>query len=100
MRLSGTKYPRKLWQELRISMKITVRFFAIVRDRIGMDRVELDLPEGSTISIARKELARRFESIAPLLPRAAMAVNREYVRDDFQMKDGDELAIIPPVSGG
>ncbi|HQY88504.1 MAG TPA: molybdopterin converting factor subunit 1 [Tepidisphaeraceae bacterium] len=81
-------------------MRITVRFFAILRDRAGLDQIELDLNDGATASTARDEIARRFELIASMLPRVALAVNREYVKGDHALKTGDELALIPPVSGG
>lgn len=81
-------------------MRITVRFFAILRDRVGLDRVEFELDDGAKTSDAVKEIARRFDSISPMLPRTALAVNREYVKSDHLLSDGDELALIPPVSGG
>lgn len=81
-------------------MKVTIRFFAVLRDRAGTDRIELELDEGATASLALEKIANRFESIKPMLPRIALAVNREYVKADCVLKDGDELALIPPVSGG
>jgi len=81
-------------------MRITVRLFAILRDRAATDSTTLDLDEGATVSAAMEQLAMRLPAIATWLPRVAAAVNREYVTRDAMLHDGDELALIPPVSGG
>jgi molybdopterin synthase catalytic subunit len=81
-------------------MRVTVRFFAILRDRATTDRVSLDLADGANVAVAMEQVAQRFPDIATWLPRVAAAVNREYVARDTTLRDGDELALIPPVSGG
>src|SRR5215212_1470467 len=77
-------------------MEVTVRLFAMLRERAGAREVELDLPEGARVSDA---LAALRDVAPPELP-LVMAVNREYARDDRVLGAGDELALIPPVSGG
>ena len=81
-------------------MKITVRLFAILRECAGTDRIALDLREGTDVRGARDDIAQRVPQLRDLLPRVAFAVNHEYVKGDSQLHDGDELALIPPVSGG
>ncbi len=81
-------------------MKVTVKLFAIVRDRAGVSDVALDLPEGATIASAAGQLAKKFPAIEAFLPRCAFALNLEYTSISEPLKDGDELAVIPPVSGG
>ena len=81
-------------------MLITVRFFAILCDQASTDRASLDLSDGASVAAAMEQVALRFPAIAPWLPRVAAAVNREYVARDTTLRDGDELALIPPVSGG
>jgi MoaE-MoaD fusion protein len=76
-------------------VRVTVRLFAQLRERAGAREVELDLPDGARVSDALREL----EGLADGLP-LVMAVNREYAREDAQLDAGDELALIPPVSGG
>jgi molybdopterin converting factor subunit 1 len=76
-------------------MKVTVRLFAILRERAGSDRLELDLPEGASVADALAEV----DDLAGGL-RLVMAVNREYAAADHRLEPGDELALIPPVSGG
>ena len=81
-------------------MKIRVKLFAILRDRAGSSELELTLPEKSTIADASSVLAERVPAIQPHLPRVAYAVNQSYVDGATVLRDGDELALIPPVSGG
>ena len=79
---------------------IRVRFFAIIRDRAGGGETTLELQEGATVADAESALAGRFPAIAGFLGRAAFAVNQAYAPKDMVLRDGDELAVIPPVSGG
>jgi MoaE-MoaD fusion protein len=76
-------------------MVIRVRLFAGLRDRAGTDEVELDLPEGAVVADALE----RLRSVTGEL-QAVMAVNREYARAQTALHPEDELALIPPVSGG
>jgi MoaE-MoaD fusion protein len=76
-------------------MRIRVRLFAMLRERAGSDELELDLPDGALVADALAQV----EHIAGGLP-LVVAVNREYVKDDAPLAAGDELALIPPVSGG
>ena len=81
-------------------MTVRVRFFAILRDRAGTDVADVELPANATVGVALESIATRFAAIASLLPRVAPAVNLAYARRDDVLHDGDELALIPPVSGG
>jgi molybdopterin synthase catalytic subunit len=82
-------------------MTVTVRLFAILRERAGSDTVEIDLPEGATVSDAFDQLAA-VPGLAGLIERMPlrMAVNREYASAATGIAAGDELAVIPPISGG
>jgi len=81
-------------------MTVTVRLFAIVRERAGVEAVQLQLPEAATVQAASRMLGEKYPSLRDFLPRVAFAVNQEYVAADALLRDGDELAVIPPVSGG
>ncbi len=81
-------------------MRIRLRMFAILRDRSGVAEAEIELADGATVAAAMEEAGRRFEGIAELLPRTAGAVNLCYAKPATVLHDGDELALIPPVSGG
>lgn len=81
-------------------MTIRVRLFAVLRDRAGISEYHLELPPGSTVAQAREPLLRRLPALADLIDRCGFAVNHSYVKTDTPLHDGDELALIPPVSGG
>jgi MoaE-MoaD fusion protein len=76
-------------------MKVTVRLFAQLRERAGRRELELELPDGARVSDALAAVAELSAGI-PLV----MAVNREYADPADELRAGDELALIPPVSGG
>lgn len=77
---------------------LTVHLFAAAAERVGASRDEL--PHPPTVGHLRRALADTRPSLADLLPRCAVAVNHEYADDDQLLHAGDEVAIIPPVSGG
>lgn len=81
-------------------MTITVRLFAALRREAGTGELELELPAGATVGDA---VAALRAGPLPWLPdRAtfAVAVDREYAKDDAVLEPGSELALVPPVSGG
>jgi molybdopterin synthase catalytic subunit len=78
-------------------MQVRVRLFAMLRERAGTSELELELPEGARVRDALA--AAPVASLADGLP-LVMAVNREYADEDAPLSAGDELALIPPVSGG
>lgn len=81
-------------------MKIRVLLFAVLAQKIGASELSLPMPAGATAGEAVAELGRRHPAIAEMAGRLALAVGLEYVRPGHVLKDGDELALIPPVSGG
>src|SRR5918999_5324571 len=76
-------------------MQVTVRLFAMLRERAGASEVTVDLPDGARVRDALAALGELTSGL-PLV----MAVNREYAPEDQVLDAGDELALIPPVSGG
>jgi len=82
-------------------MTVSVRLFAILRERAGRDSVEIELPDGATVGDAFERLAET-PGLADLVARMPlrMAVNREYAAEGAPIAPGDELAVIPPISGG
>ncbi len=80
-------------------MRVRCLFFAAYRDILGAEQLELELTEGSTLGALIEEV--RGRAGAALLPRQlVVAVNREYARAETVLRDGDEVAFIPPVAGG
>ena len=82
-------------------MMVHVRLFAMLREQAGRDSLELELPDGATVADALDVLAREpgLDNLLGRLPVRA-ARNREYVAESQALESGDELALIPPVSGG
>jgi molybdopterin converting factor subunit 1 len=82
-------------------MEVVVRLFAMLRERAGSDSVTIALPQGATVQDAVEAVGEEH-GIADLIARMPVvaAVNREYVAKEEALHEGDELALIPPVSGG
>jgi MoaE-MoaD fusion protein len=74
---------------------VTIRLFAMLRERAGASEIELELPEGARV----RDALDRLDDLAGGLP-LVMAVNRDYADAEAELRAGDELALIPPVSGG
>lgn len=82
-------------------MRMTVRLFAICRERAQTDEIQVDLPDGpATVSTVKSAIAEQYPVLAPLLSAVRVAVNETFGVDDDPVTEGDELALIPPVSGG
>jgi molybdopterin converting factor subunit 1 len=79
---------------------VQLRLFAIFRETVGMDSLALELPAGSTVAALRQELSQRWPNLQSLLESSAIAINQEYASDQNILSHGDEVALIPPVSGG
>src|SRR5271154_1274006 len=82
-------------------MVIQIRLFGVLRERMGTSMLELDVPRHSTVGDALASLRQRsaLGALVEGIP-LVMAVNREYADDATVLAQGDELALIPPVSGG
>ena len=83
-------------------MRITVLCFARAREIVGASELQLELREGASSSDLVGELVARHPQLQELFRSCVLAVNQEYVQLDqsVPLKDADEVAIIPPLSGG
>jgi molybdopterin converting factor small subunit len=81
-------------------MTVRLKLFAILRDKAGVAELPLALPAGATVAHAIETLAVQHPTLRPHLPRAAAAVNLARAAPDTVLNDNDELALLPPVSGG
>jgi len=81
-------------------LKVIIRLFAAYRDKAGTGQFELELPSGATVGQAARELVRCYPGIAHDALRLVAAVNQEYADHNRVLKESDEVAFIPPVSGG
>jgi molybdopterin converting factor subunit 1 len=79
-------------------MQVKVLYFGVLKDLAGRRCVEMEIAEGASVA----DLLGRHRQLAPaaLLDSIAVAVNQEYARAADLLKDGDEVALLPPVSGG
>lgn len=81
-------------------MKVKIKFFAILRERIGSGEITKEIKEGSTVAELWEILRRDYPKLAPVDTRVLYAVNQNYVNRDHVLKDHDEIVFVPPVSGG
>lgn len=80
-------------------MKVNVLAFGIAKEIVGASTVEVELTSDATVSELRDELEEQFPRLAKLASYM-IAVNNEYAVADNALQQRDEIAIIPPVSGG
>ena len=81
-------------------MYVRVRVFGALREALGAKELSVDLPEGASARELRARLAERHPHFAGFGPRLRVSVNREFAADDAALAEGDEVAFLPPVSGG
>jgi molybdopterin converting factor subunit 1 len=81
-------------------VKIRVRLFASFREATGSGTLAWEAPTGASVSDVVAALRAEYPRLGPASDKALLAVNQEYVGAEYRLHDGDELALIPPVSGG
>lgn len=81
-------------------MDISVQLFAVARDLAHCKSLTLSMPEGATVSQLREQLFVRFPELAPFAESLQVAVDQQYASDATLLAADQEVAIIPPVSGG
>ena len=77
-------------------IRVRVLLFSMLREQMGADSLEVALPQGATGA----DLLDRLEPIAPYRRHLRLAVNHRYTTESAALADGDEVALITPVSGG
>ena len=81
-------------------MTVRLLFFAVLRDIAGADERVLSLKEGTTAREVWQALRGEFSKLSDYNQPPMIAVNESYAEPDVTLRDGDELAFIPPVAGG
>ncbi len=81
-------------------MLVTVRLFARLRELAGVSELRQELPDGAVARTAWESLVSACPALAEYEPAISCAVNEEYARLTTPLKNGDEVAFLPPVSGG
>ena len=79
---------------------ITVRLLAILRELAGTDALALDLATPTTVQTVQERAIARYPALAPWVPHLRYAVNGEWADLTDSVRSGDEVALLPPVSGG
>jgi molybdopterin converting factor subunit 1 len=85
---------------VRDTMIIHVRLFARTRDLVGIDALDVELPDEATVAELRRRLAADYPALSGLLERSALAVAHDFAEDSRVLSANDEVALLPPVSGG
>lgn len=81
-------------------MKVTVRFFAAARDAAGASSFVAELPATATAGDAVAAAVAAHPGLASVLPACRLAVDEEFAPRTFALRDGQTVAVLPPVSGG
>ena len=81
-------------------IQVTIRLFASAREAVGTNTLEWTLAPGATVASVLERLGRDHSGLASLLPHLLLSVNQAYAQADQILANGDEIGVIPPVSGG
>jgi molybdopterin converting factor subunit 1 len=81
-------------------MKVTVQLFAILREAVGANQIDLEVPAETTARQITQILAERFPKFRPHLNTLSFAINGEIVPAETKAAHACEIALLPPVSGG
>ena len=81
-------------------MSVTVRLFARLREIAGSDELVRPMVAGSTVGEVWRDMTDQWPALAPYASSLSCAVNAQYARMSTPVQDGDEVAFLPPVSGG
>lgn len=81
-------------------MHVQVKLFALLREIAGTDTVTLDVPEAASAGEALHQLSQQHPALQPYLENVRLALKMDFVDATANLEEGDELNLIPPVSGG
>jgi len=81
-------------------MRIHIKFFSTYREITGQAEIEVEIPSGATLVDLIPSLCSQYPRLTPHTKNMLLALNREYVHQTAPLKESDEVAVMPPVSGG
>jgi molybdopterin synthase catalytic subunit len=81
-------------------MNLSIQLFATLKDAAKAQKIETQIPADSTVAALLETVAKDYPTLAKWLPHCRVALNEEYATNDQIIREGDEIALIPPVSGG
>ena len=79
---------------------VTIKLFAIYQEAYGTPEVQWRFPEGATVGAVRDRALSDHPQLEPWRDRTRLGLNLQFVTEDTPLQDGDEVVLIPPVSGG
>jgi len=86
-----------LWSQ---TLNIHINFYSYFKDLTGCASASETLPDGATLGELHERLMTRFSKLAEMRKSTLIAVGVDYQTRDYQLKDGDEVSLFPPVQGG
>ena len=81
-------------------MELNIRLFALYRERAGRSTVSVVVPDEATVADLTDEVRRQLPNLAPPEVEIVVAVNADYAGSEVVLQPGDDVCLIPPVSGG
>ena len=90
----------KLSSDIPNNDKIKVRLFAILRERVGESEITITVPTGTTVSLLHDEILKRYPQLKSFSNKFVISVNCKVTAGDTIITSKDEIALLPPVSGG
>jgi molybdopterin synthase catalytic subunit len=81
-------------------VKVSLVLFAALRDAVGERTLFLELADDATVNDLKEQLAVRYPRVEPMMKTVVCAIDDEYVKSEARLREGAEVALIPPVSGG
>ena len=81
-------------------IRLTVKFFASARDAVGQKKVEIEVDKNMTVEKLLEYLMEKYSGLDDLKKQIIIAVNKDTVPKNRRLENGDEVAVLPPVSGG
>jgi molybdopterin converting factor small subunit len=81
-------------------MQITVKLFALMREKAGTDTILLEVPTGAPVTQALVTLVCQYPTLEPYMANTRFSLHMDFVDPETTLAEGDELVLIPPVSGG
>jgi molybdopterin converting factor small subunit len=81
-------------------MQVTIKLFALMREKAGTDTIPLEVPTGAAVTQAVATLVRQYPMLEPYLANTRFSLHMDFVNLETTLAEGDELVLIPPVSGG
>jgi molybdopterin synthase sulfur carrier subunit len=83
-------------------MRVALRFFAAARESAGVAQLDFEAPTGTTVAALLRQIGSRGDGLSAAVgaPGTRIAVNQELIEGDLDLHDGDEVAFLPPVTGG